>query len=415
MYPIKSIRGTSPPSLVATYMGFPHDRRFMLLRVAGNQNMHVSQFPEMCLFTTALAPDSHDSLNPTPSTIRVTYTKDHTFDRPDQKVEDKVLEVPIAPDTADLEKVEVIMHSSPTQGYDMGRQYNDWFSERFGYEVKLLCLGENRRKVLGNVPPDVAARQRDVPAATSSTANGGNGWLGSLTSTVTLLLNAVTGAAEDKENKYDGVDEGISFADCAPYLVISTKSWENAQKRLPEGEVMDISKFRPNIIVEGADEAFEEDFWGELQIGTDDSCRVVLTQNCTRCNSLNIDYNTGKVGEGEAGKILKKLQSDRRVDPGAKWSPVFGRYGFLARLPAGQRGVEIKVGDEVKVLKRNQNRTRFGMSNVKPLATADVGKCHHVEPLLTTVYRMAKSQHELREKTTLCYALDTLFFLLSLQ
>ena len=122
---------------------------------------------------------------------------------------------------------------------------------------------------------------------------------------------------------------------------------------------MDISKFRPNIIVEGADEEYEEDFWGEIQIG--DNAVIVLTQNCFRCNSLNIDYGTGKVALGESGKILKKLNSDRRVDPGAKWSPVFGRYGFLKRLDGKQgEGVRVSVGDEVKVIKKNAVRTRVG-------------------------------------------------------
>ncbi|KAK5275048.1 hypothetical protein LTR40_013745, partial [Exophiala xenobiotica] len=92
--------------------------------------------------------------------------------------------------------------------------------------------------------------------------------------------------------------------------------------------------------------------------------------NCARCNSLNVDYATGKVAEGESGKILKKLQSDRRVDLGAKWSPVFGRYGFLARVPEGKSAAVIKVGDEVKILKRNRERTRFGKSDhVEPYRT----------------------------------------------
>ncbi|OAG43340.1 hypothetical protein AYO21_02277 [Fonsecaea monophora] len=360
-YPIKSLRGVSLPAMPATYMGFPHDRRFMLFNVAQGKNMAIAHFTEMCLFTTAFS--SSEGEGGPNDRVTVTYTKDHVFDHPDQMVSPEPLQVPLDPDTAGLEEVEVTMHYSPCVGYDMGEEYNRWFSERFGYQVKLFYIGSNSRKVLGNMPPSVAAaQQRNGSAWESKGTSSAASWLGSITSTATSLARAVTGAGEtveDREKQSEGVDQGISFADVAPYLVISTKSWENAQRRLPDNEVMDISKFRPNIIVEGAEEEFEEDFWAELLIGGDDGARIVLTQNCARCNSLNVDYSTGKVGEGESGKILKKLQSDRRVDPGAKWSPVFGRYGFLARVPEGKSAAEIKVGDEVRVVRRNSQRTRF--------------------------------------------------------
>lgn len=70
-----------------------------------------------------------------------------------------------------------------------------------------------------------------------------------------------------------------------------------------------------------------------------------------------MDYGTGKIGTGESGSILKKLMKDRRVDRGAKFSPVFGRYSFLDRIAAGER---ICVGDEVQVVKRDKERTVVG-------------------------------------------------------
>ena len=59
---------------------------------------------------------------------------------------------------------------------------------------------------------------------------------------------------------------------------------------------------------------------------------------------------------GESGKVLKKLQSDRRVDSGAKYSPVFGRYSFLH---GNHEGDVISVGDEAVVTRRNDKRTVF--------------------------------------------------------
>jgi uncharacterized protein YcbX len=334
----------------------------MLYKVEGGKNMHVAEFTEMCLFTTEFG-DAEGDLTGSNQVVVVTYTLNHAFldDNKPFNPEDK-LEIPLSPQTAGLGQVEITMHGSPCVGYDMGGEYDRWFSERFGYEVRLLYIGGNRRKVLGNMPPAVAAKQRML-TETDGNANRKT-WLGSLTSTASSLVGAVAGVSADKENEYNEIDQGISFADVAPYLVISEKSWENAQNRLA-GEAMDISKFRPNIIVEGADEEFEEDYWAELDLvkSGGNATRLVLTQNCARCNSLNVDYSTGKVGQGEAGKILKKLQSDRRVDPGAKWSPVFGRYGFLGKSASASTTM-ISVGDEVRVVRRNPERTKFGESFV---------------------------------------------------
>jgi uncharacterized protein YcbX len=326
-YPIKSLRGTSLDSFIPTYQGFQYDRRFMLLEGSKMENMHVSKYTDMCLFTTSI-------IFPTENETGLIIVEYHApgSEKP------KRTEVPLLPDVEELglEEIKVNMHSSPTVAYNMGKQYNNWFSECFGYEVVLAYIGNNRREILGNMPPSKA-----LASAKPQTKS----WMSTITSNLPLFGSSMS----------PGVDEGISFADCAPYLVISEKSWENAQRRLPEGEELDISKFRPNIVVSGADEEFEEDYWGELEIGN--GIKLVLTQNCARCNSLNVDYKTGKVGTGESGKILKKLQSNRRVDPGAKYSPIFGRYGFLDKVDGH---TTISVGDEVLVTRRNEERSKFG-------------------------------------------------------
>lgn len=329
-YPIKSLRGTSLDSFIPTYQGFQYDRRFMLLKGPSLTNMHVSKFPEMCLFTTAIIfPSATD-----PGKIIVEHHAPGV-EKP------KRTEIPLLPDVAKLglEELNINMHSSPTIGYNMGDPYNTWFSDCFGYAVTLAYIGNSRREILGNM----------APAKTLASSNPPKGWLSSLATSIPLLNPSAT----------PGVDEGIAFSDCAPFLVVTEKSWENAAARLPPGEDLDISKFRPNIVISGAESAFEEDFWGELSIGGEGGLRLILTQNCSRCTSLNVDYKTGRVGEGESGRILKLLQGDRRVDLGAKWSPIFGRYGFLERFEAGE-GSRVTVGDEVVVRRRNEERSRFG-------------------------------------------------------
>ena len=110
-----------------------------------------------------------------------------------------------------------------------------------------------------------------------------------------------------------------------------------------------LEKFRPNIVVDG-EGPWDEDFWAELSLPRFGG-KIVLTSNCARCTSINVDLETGRMGEGESGQLLKKLMKDRRIDPGNKWTPIFGRYGFPSK------GGEIIVGDEVAVTKRNEKHT----------------------------------------------------------
>lgn len=324
----------------------------MLYHVSERKNMHVAHMAEMCLFTTAFADHAEGTL---PVRLIVSYSKDHSFTNPEQKIGPEPLEVDLDPDTYSLDGISITMHSSACVGYDMGDECNKWFSDRFGYEVKLLNIGKNKRKVLGNLPPNVAGLQRDEVIRSKS--NGTRSWHESFTASASWLIRSVTSYHDD----YDGVDEGIAFSDVAPYMVVSSKSCEDATRRLASGEVMDITKFRPNLVIAGSTDAYEEDFWAELQIG-DNGIKMILTQSCARCTSINVDYVTGKAGVGEAGMILKKLQSDRRVDLGARWSPVFGRFGFLARVTQGSELPEIKVGDQVKIARRNTDRTRIRKS-----------------------------------------------------
>lgn len=304
----------------------------MLLKVDADGrlvNMHVDRFPQMTLFLTDIVfPDENLKQS---GKILVTF-------RPPKGSVDgvKTLDIPLEPSVDALKTIDVVMHSSPTKAYDMGTQYNLWFSDCFGFDVVLAYIGKNRRPVLGNMPPSAAANK---PAQ--------SGWLSSVAKTVAPFgFNKV---AEDNAN----APEGITFADVAPYLVVSETSLHNVSARLPEQ--MDMTKFRPNIVVSGAEKEFDEDFWAELKVNNDTT--LLLTNNCARCRSINIDFETGAPKAGEMGTVLKKLMKDRRIDKGSKYSPIFGRYGFIDR---GCEGVRIKVGDEVEVSKRNPEHTTLG-------------------------------------------------------
>jgi len=272
--------------------------------------MSIGHYPDMSQFLTSIE-DRKDGNG----VINVTF---RAFGNEEKS---RTLTVPLSPVTEKLEPFNVDMYGSPTAAFKMPDEYNAWFSECFGYEVVFVYLGDNKRRV----------RWTDLVQTHSA----------SVLARVPLLGSVIPQTPE------------ITFADCAPYLIVSSTSLDDVSSRLAPHEPMDVTKFRPNIVLSGADEAWEEDFWSKLQIGRTE---LIMKHNCVRCASLNVDYETGKPGTGDAGQVLKKLQKDRRVDKGAKWSPVFGRYAFWRGTNNGQ---VFKVGDEAVVTGRNKERTAF--------------------------------------------------------
>ena len=278
----------------------------------GYKNMAVSHYPDMTQFLTSIRPAQ-------PLGRAMVQVHFRAFGNHEKA---KTIDIPLQPVTEKLTPFNVNMHGSPTTAFEMPEKYSAWFSECFGYHVVLVYLGDNKRKVLWK---DM------VPSRTTS-------WL----SRTPLLGRAMLQTPE------------ITFADCAPYLVVSSTSLQDVSSRLGPNELMDVTKFRPNIVISGAHQAWEEDYWGRIRVG---NLVLGMKHNCVRCASLNIDYDTGKPGTGESGQVLKKLQKDRRIDKGAKWSPVFGRYAFWTRKSHEQ---VINVGDEVIVTDFNNERTVFG-------------------------------------------------------
>ena len=291
------------------------------------ENMTITYYPELALFLQSINYSSE------------TFTVEHCPPNGSRKR----IDIPLEPNVERLNIVDISLHTSPTQAYDMGKVINSWFSQILDFEVVLVYLGSNRRPALGNLAPYSPSRK---PQA----------WLSSVKSYMPSL------PAPDQDDKPQ-----LSFADCAAYLIVTEESLRNVSSRLPDGLEMDVTKFRPNIVVSGASEAWDEDYWGGISIKNSEQnlnsepqeTEIVLTQNCARCMSLNVDYKTGKFSTGEEGTVLKRLMKDRRVDQGKKYSPIFGRYGFLDP-GSSQESKNIAVGDEVVVSKRNAERTIFG-------------------------------------------------------
>lgn len=329
-------------------LGFEYDRTFCLQKVHRDpETNEIKRFESMfsgfhlrmVLFSTRLE-DSPDGKGPD---IVITWTG--PVDSTASPKSEKQILFPLRPQLDTLEKVHVDLYGATTDAYDMGASISAWFSCYLGFEARLIHLGQNSRPVLGSGAPhsDQAFRKNMSPVAYS------------------IRRFLVPSFLKQKS-------ERISFADMGQYLVVTAESNAEVGKRLREtdpsaGDVqMDITKFRPNIVVSGSPAPFDEEYWAELRFrgGT----QMALTGNCLRCQSITVDYETGKPAADVRGLAWKKLSKDRRVDKGCTFMPVFGRYGYS---PVTNIGREIRVGDEAVLTRRNRDRTVFGelMAHVK--------------------------------------------------
>ncbi|EPS42351.1 hypothetical protein H072_3674 [Dactylellina haptotyla CBS 200.50] len=365
VYPVKSLRGCSVASATLTAQGLKYDRKYMLVRVHTQpdgsvtyESQYVGNVDVLCLFTTSFLPNDEE-----PHSIRITYNEPTGAPAATEKAEKPYIDIPVAADYKQLETVDLIIHLAHCIGYDMGAACEEFFTKYLGFPTKLVYVGDSTREVKGNVAPN----KMHVTGTTDEKQTVS--WSLYIYGLVVWLLGYLVGSSEVGSTSEKDEDYRIHFSDCAPLLVTSEVSLEEFNRARKESEkeiALDMSKTRPNIVVgpsEAGDmSAFEEDFWGELtmrnlkQPKDSNEPKILLTSNCGRCKSLNVDYDKGKQ-QPVSDQMLKRLSDmKRRVDPGHGYSPIFGRYGFIAKDSVDMK---VRVGDLVEVSKTNEERTVF--------------------------------------------------------
>jgi len=121
----------------------------------------------------------------------------------------------------------------------------------------------------------------------------------------------------------------VSFADGFPFLITNDASLNELNSRLDSP--VDMRRFRPNIVIEGAG-PWEEDNWTSLLIG---DTAFSLVKPCSRCVVTTVDPDEGvKAGDLQP---LRTLGTYRRTSDGV----IFGMNGIH------QSAGEIHVGSPV--------------------------------------------------------------------
>nr|WP_163560711.1 MOSC N-terminal beta barrel domain-containing protein [Halomonas sp. NO4] len=171
---------------------------------------------------------------------------------------------------------------------------------------------------------------------------------------LTGVLGAVNGSglrlvrfAPDQQRGVDarylqGEGAHTAFADGFPFLVTSESSLAAVNAALVKKglDPVPMSRFRPNIVIDGA-EGFAENGWGELH-GTEGRYRLGLRKACQRCKITTVDQRSGDIRV--PGEPLRTL-----VTMSAHVGKPGGYFGQNATLLAGP-GETMRVGDSLTAL-----------------------------------------------------------------
>ncbi|WP_052537504.1 MOSC domain-containing protein [Gloeocapsa sp. PCC 73106] len=146
----------------------------------------------------------------------------------------------------------------------------------------------------------------------------------------------------------DGVQPGdtVSFADGYPYLLTASASLAELNRRIPEFSKVDMTRFRPNIVIT-TQEPFVEGDWQLIQIGRVD---FAVVKPCIRCVITTINQDTG--AKDQFKEPLRTLSTFRQfTDTGI----LFGE-NMISR----SQGI-IKIGDQVQVLAKRNKHTGIAL------------------------------------------------------
>lgn len=121
----------------------------------------------------------------------------------------------------------------------------------------------------------------------------------------------------------------VSFADGFPFLLATEASLLAVNEALDVP--VDVRRFRPNLVVAGA-EPFEEDAWREVRIG---GVRFYPRKACARCAIVDVDPDAG----ARAGGVLTALATVRRE----------GNAVYFGQNLVHDGAGTLRVGDEVVV------------------------------------------------------------------
>jgi len=279
IYPVKSCKGITMQQAKVGPFGLENDRRWMLYGTNTKRFITQRQNPRMSLIVPSFK-DSHLCL-----------------DYPNLPT----LKIPLGAGAQRMEPIveNIGIWKSFANGVDEGDEVAAWFSKALEHSaepVRLIRISEGHSRP---VPSDWM--QTDMK----------------------------------KEQQL------VSYADGFAFLLTSNESLSVLNSKLPsDSEKLPMCRFRPNFVVEGLDEGFDEDTWTKIRIG-ETTFRVV--KPCTRCKLTTVDPDKGEFAGEEPLRTLKTFR--KGIIEHQKNEVCFGQ-----NLLHETHGSQISVGQRVEVL-----------------------------------------------------------------
>jgi uncharacterized protein len=273
VYPVKSLAGIALQRVALTDRGFRLDRRWMVV-TPNDEFVTQREFPQMATVW----------VEETATGIELAHD---SMDEP--------LDIPFVPKPGAFSlgsnpNPMVTVWSSAVRAQHVSSQADEWLSQCLGLRVKLVYM------------PDDSHRKCS--------------------------------------DKYAKNGEIVSFADGYPFLLTNEASLADLNARVEKnGRAkgnLPMSRFRPNLVVSGADKAWAEDDWKELRVGSH-LFRVV--KPCARCQVTTTDQASGEVRGPEPLVTLGEFRD-------SNLGVLFGQ-----NLTCVDVSGTINVGDEVEVLR----------------------------------------------------------------
>eukprot|EP00877_Chromochloris_zofingiensis_P006089 jgi/Chrzof1/1733/Cz10g19010.t1 len=306
VYPVKACKGISTPLVHLDQTGFSFDRQWMIIKDDNNKFVTQRQLAKLCLVTPSLPVEALTGGVLAPDAVL-------TLSAPGMPD----LLVPLHP-AIDQAVRPVLVWEWTGVAADEGETAAQWVSQYVGYPCRLV-------RYLGSHAP--------TPQATT-----------------------VVGPTARPTDPEFAVGCELRFADQFPVLVATQESLKDLNSQIPAELPME--RFRPNIILAGADAGWEEDKWAAITVGggsadKDNSpLQLTLVKPRSRCKVINIDQQTAIAGE-EPMDTLQRIRSGKVLGWDAQrksWThAVFFGWHAVPR----STGI-IKVADKVSV---TMNRT----------------------------------------------------------
>ena len=183
-----------------------------------------------------------------------------------------------------------------------------------------------------------------VPVPAADAGEQAATWFSELTGERCRLVAMIGACGWRLPDDLDVFEQNAPFTDAAPLLLTARASLEWLRQRA--GEEFGMDRFRPNLVVSGTD-AWEEDTWSTIRVGTAELRCVVPWPRCTipQIDQVTADRRT------EPAKVLRRHRwctAAPSVRPAFR-SIVEGNGIFGIGCSIGPEHATIRVGDEVTV------------------------------------------------------------------